>query len=460
MTRFILSFFGAIFTLLTLGVMMTALAIGGVFWMYGRDLPSHESLAQYTPPTISRIYSTEGRIIDEFAKERRLFTPAERDSRSGQAGVHLRRGQEFLQHQGYDIRGIAAAALDAVRSRGRDVRGASTITQQVMKNFLLSGDRRAERKIKEIILATRLEQTLSKDKILELYLNEIFLGQNSYGVTAAAQTYFNKSLTRAGAARGGVPRLAAQGTVGLPPGAAQGPPAGAAQLRAAGDVRERLHRRGHPTRPKSTLPLRSVQNGDFEPFQDSLPPRDYFTDEIRRQLSHDFGEEEFFTGGYSVRATLDPEMQVEAAKALRSALEEYDRGRASGAAPARPSRPSNSGREADWRAALSDVRVARDIDLDGVGIRPSCSRSAQRCRIGIEGVPEDEDGHGSRQGRAMGAQASAGRQAAAKARSPAIWSMSGDVVLVRRIRRMPTAVSSAGRCARCPRCRAASWRWT
>ena len=104
------------------------------------------------------------------------------------------RDRNFYDHQGYDLRGIAAAGVEAVRSRGRDVRGASTITQQVMKNFLLSGDRQAERKIKEIILAARVEGALGKEQILELYLNEIFLGQNSFGVSAASQTYFNKSL--------------------------------------------------------------------------------------------------------------------------------------------------------------------------------------------------------------------------------------------------------------------------
>ncbi len=97
--------------------------------------------------------------------------------------------KNFYQHKGYDPRGIAAAVIEAVRTRGKTVRGASTITQQVMKNFLLSGDRKIARKIKEIVLAARLEETLDKERILELYLNEIFLGQNSYGVTAAAQTY-------------------------------------------------------------------------------------------------------------------------------------------------------------------------------------------------------------------------------------------------------------------------------
>ena len=192
--RFILSFFGAIFSLVTLGIAAIALTIGGIFWMYGRDLPSHEALAQYKPPTISRIYSGEGEIIDEFARERRLFVPAEYIPELVKQAFISAEDKNFYTHAGYDPRGIAVAGFEAVRSRGANVRGASTITQQVMKNFLLSGDRRAERKIKEIILASRLEETLDKERILELYLNEIFLGQNSYGVAAAAQTYFNKNL--------------------------------------------------------------------------------------------------------------------------------------------------------------------------------------------------------------------------------------------------------------------------
>ncbi len=136
MFRFILSFLGGIFTTITMGLGMVVLSIGAIFWVYGKDLPSHESLAQYAPPTISRIYSGQGQIIDEFAKERRLFTPAEDIPDLVKQAFISAEDKNFYQHGGYDARSIAAAAVDAVRSRGQDVRGASTITQQVMKNFL------------------------------------------------------------------------------------------------------------------------------------------------------------------------------------------------------------------------------------------------------------------------------------------------------------------------------------
>ena len=156
MLRTILSFFGSLFSTITLGIAMVALTIGAVFWIYGRDLPSHESLAQYQPPTISRIYSGEGQLIDEFAKERRLFTPTDEIPDMVKQAFISAEDKNFYNHKGYDLGGIAKAAIEAVRSRGSSVRGASTITQQVMKNFLLSGDRKAERKIKEIILAAHL----------------------------------------------------------------------------------------------------------------------------------------------------------------------------------------------------------------------------------------------------------------------------------------------------------------
>ncbi|WP_370203688.1 penicillin-binding protein 1A [Salipiger bermudensis] len=390
MTRFILSFFGGIFSIITLGIMMFGLSVGAVIWIYGQDLPSHESLAQYTPPTISRIYSQEGRIIDEFAQERRLFTPADQIPDLVKEAFISAEDKNFYTHQGYDPRGIAAAVVDAVKSRGRDVRGASTITQQVMKNFLLDGDRRAERKIKEIILATRVEQALSKEKILELYLNEIFLGQNSYGVTAAAQTYFNKTLSEL------EPHEAAF-LASMPKAPSDYHPVRNKErlLQRRDYVLREMHDNGYLSdevyEQERAQPLRSVQNGDFEPYQRSLPPRDYFTDEIRRQLTRDFGEGEFFSGGFSVRATLDPEMQTKAAESLRISLENYDRslGRWRGTGKTIPE--EQLGSEEAWREALSNTSVARDIDLESEWLPAVVLEVGDSAmRLGIEGVATDD----------------------------------------------------------------------
>ena len=240
------------------------------------------------------------------------------------------------------------------------MRGASTITQQVMKNFLLSGDRQAERKIKEIILATRLEETLSKEQILELYMNEIFLGQNSYGVTAAAQTYFNKTLDEL------APHEAAT-LASMPKAPSDFHPVRRKErlLQRRNYVLEEMKENGYITDAvyefEVAQPLRSVQNGDFEAFRTALPPRDYFTDEIRRQLSGDFGEGEFFTGGFTIRATIDEEMQSEAALAMRKGLENFDRSRQIWRGTGLTLDGVDLTDEEAWRDALADAGAPRDI---------------------------------------------------------------------------------------------------
>ncbi len=367
---------------------MAALTIGAVFWMYGRDLPNHEQLARYTPATISRIYSGEGRIIDEFADERRLFAQASEIPALVKHAFISAEDKNFYSHKGYDPRGMVSAAIDA--ARGNRLRGASTITQQVMKNFLLDGGRNAERKIKELILASRLEQTLSKEQILELYLNEIFLGQNSFGVTAAAQTYFNKTLGELS------PQEAAY-LASLPKS-----PSNRHPVRNLDDalfwrnntLRE-MFENGYIDEPSYQLavnaPLLTVQNGDFPSFRAQLPPRDYFTDEIRRQLSRNFGKEEFFGGGLSIRATMDPDMQTEAALALRTQLESYDREQGVWHGRVAVLDGAQLVDEASWRAALSGAIIPRDI----AGWHPAVvlSLGSNDARIGIENIPEDDDGH-------------------------------------------------------------------
>ncbi len=389
MLRFILSFFGALFSWITNGAVMGVLGVTAILYTYSRDLPNHEQLAQYTPPTISRIYSVEGRIIDEFAQERRLYSPIEEVPDLVKQAFISAEDKNFYQHQGFDARGIAAAVVEAVETRGQRVRGASTIPQQVVKNFLLSSDRSVERKLKELILSVRLDRTLSKDKILELYLNEIFLGQNSYGVAAAAQTYFNKTL-------GELSVEEAAYLAALP----QRP----ATLHPVRDMEDAIARRNYVLREMldngyideatyeeaRAQPLRSVQNGDYEGFRQQLPPRDYFTDEIRRQLSRDFGEGEFLGGGMTVRATFDPELQAEARRALREALEDYDRNQGEWRGTGVTLPEEVLGDPDAWRAALAEAGVPRDVEGWSPAVVLELTDSA--ARIGIENQPMDDDG--------------------------------------------------------------------
>ncbi|MGI3167110.1 penicillin-binding protein 1A [Pseudooceanicola sp. 200-1SW] len=390
MIRFVLSFFGGIFTLVTAGIAMVALSVGAIFWVYGRDLPSHEALARYQPKSISRIYSGEGQLIDEFARERRLYTPTDEIPDLVKFAFISAEDKNFYTHAGYDIRAIAAAVVEAVRSGGQSVRGASTIPQQVAKNMFLSGDRKIERKVKEVILASRLVESLPKDEILGIYLNEIFLGQNSYGVTAAARTYFNKSLADL------TPAEAAM-LASMPKAPSDYHPVRReARLHERRDyVLGEMVQNGYIDQAAyeeaMATPIQSVQGGDFEPFRKQLPPRDYFTDEIRRQLSQDFGEEEFFSGGFTVRATVDPEMQEVAARALRHKLEEFDRTLGVWRGTEAVIAADQLGSEEAWRAALAEAEVPRDIDLGGPWI-PAVVRevAAQSLTLGIEDVALDD----------------------------------------------------------------------
>jgi penicillin-binding protein 1A len=393
-TRFILSFFGAIFSVLTLGLVMGALTVGAVFWVYGRDLPDHETLVNYQPATISRIYSPAGRIIDEFAEERRLYVPADEIPLLVKQAFISAEDKNFYQHQGFDLRGIAAAGYEAIATRGASVRGASTIPQQVAKISFLGGERTIDRKLKEIILATRMVGSLDRDKILEIYLNEIFLGQNAYGVAAAAQVYFNKSLSEL------EPQEAAY-LAALPKAPSTYHPVlqeERAVTRRNFVLRE-MWQNGFLSEAEyeaaRVAPLLTVQAGDYEAFREQLPPRDYFTDEIRRQLERDFGAEGFRSAGLTVRATIDPEMQEIAAEALQEALEDYDRtqGEWHGVKVTLEAEALQGEEDgiARWRGALAGAEAVRNVKdwFPAVVL----SVEGDRARIGVEGWLDGDDGH-------------------------------------------------------------------
>ena len=386
MIRFITSFFGGLFSWVVTALFFGALVVGAVFWVYSRDLPDYESLANYTPKTISRIYSGEGKLMDEFATERRIFAPIEDIPDVVKWAFISAEDKNFYTHKGFDARGIIAAAFEAVKSRGKNVRGASTIPQQVAKNFLLSGDRTAERKIKELILSTRLVQALPKDKILELYLNEIDLGFQSFGVASAAQTYFNKTLSELSPEEAAYLAALPKAPYSYHP-VKQKEAAVARRNYVLGEMLDNGYLTKEQYDKAVAAPLKTVQNGDYPSFKSGLPPRDYFTDEIRRQLSKSFGEEEFFGGGLTIRATVDPDMQAEAASALQTALEKYDRGLGIWRGTRKVIPAEKLASEADWRAALSAEEVPRDL-LDWY---PAVVLEVGEtdARIGIEGLPDE-----------------------------------------------------------------------
>ena len=187
-TNFLYFFFILLITLLIL--------IVSAFWFFGRDLPDFKSLSNYEPPVVSKVFASNGEFLEEYSRENRVFTNFNQIPRQVINCFLVAEDKNFYSHIGFDIKGIIRAFSKNLRNFFNDRRpeGASTITQQVAKNFLLSGEISYTRKIKEIILSLRIEKTLSKEQILELYLNEIYLGNRSYGISAAAVNYFNKSL--------------------------------------------------------------------------------------------------------------------------------------------------------------------------------------------------------------------------------------------------------------------------
>ena len=192
MIRLIGYFFG-------IGTMLALLAAAGVAIYIGnlaKDLPDYEVLAKYEPPVTTRVHASDGALMGEFARERRLYLPIQAVPDRVKAAFLSAEDKNFYTHPGIDITGLGRAVMVNLQNLGSGRRpvGASTITQQVAKNFLLSSDQTYERKIKEMILAFRIEQAYSKDRILELYLNEIFFGLGAYGVAGAALTYFDKSV--------------------------------------------------------------------------------------------------------------------------------------------------------------------------------------------------------------------------------------------------------------------------
>ncbi|MDA0230422.1 MAG: transglycosylase domain-containing protein, partial [Proteobacteria bacterium] len=182
------------------GLLLAAvIVVAGVvylFYHYGRDLPDHRQLAAYEPATMTRVHAGDGRLVAEYATEKRVFVPIGAMPNRVVDAFLSAEDKNFYDHFGLDPISVAGALIQNVGNFGSDKRlvGASTITQQVAKNFLLTNETSMERKFKEAILAIRIEDAFSKDRILELYLNEIYLGYRSYGVAAAALNYFNKSL--------------------------------------------------------------------------------------------------------------------------------------------------------------------------------------------------------------------------------------------------------------------------
>ena len=304
---------------------MLALAGAGVLvYMldhYDHELPDYKKLANYEPPVTTRVHAGDGRLLAEFASEKRVFVPIDAMPKRVTNAFLSAEDKNFYDHKGIDPVGIARAILTNVENLGRDRRpmGASTITQQVAKNMLLTNEVSFSRKIKEAILAIRIERAFTKDRILELYLNEIFLGYRSYGVAAAALNYFNKALDELD-----IEEAAYLAALPKEPSNYHPERQRDAAMARRNWVIGRMAEDGHITPEEAKIaqskPL-LVRKRDEQEYVTS----EYFAEEVRRELVKLYGEQSLYEGGLSVRASMDPVLQQAATKALRTGLVQYDR---------------------------------------------------------------------------------------------------------------------------------------
>ncbi len=291
-------------------------------WLF-YDLPDASELADYRPPTATRVYAGDGTLIGEFSDERRIYVSYDQIPDTVRHAFLAAEDRNFFQHGGIDVGGIGRASLKNVANlaRGRRLEGGSTITQQVAKNVLLTNESSLNRKLKEAILASRLEATLSKEQILELYLNEIFLGYRSFGIASAAYNYFGKSLAQL------TPDEAAF-LAALPKGPNNYHPKrhpGAAKGRrdwVLGEMEQSGWITGAELQQARARPLNTRDAPQRAAYRDA----DFFVEEARRQAAAnpDFGDQ-LRAGGFYMRTTLDPTLQTAARSALMLGLENYDR---------------------------------------------------------------------------------------------------------------------------------------
>ena len=306
-------------------VMLTFIGLGGafaVYWYYGRDLPDTQQLAHYQPSITTRVYAGDGRLMAEYATEKRVFIPLSAMPPQIIQAFLSAEDKGFYNHFGIDPSGIGRALLTNLRNMGQDKRpsGASTITQQVAKNFLLSNTVSVERKVKEMILAFRIEQAFSKNHILELYLNEIFLGNRSYGVGAAALNYFDKSLDELSISEAAFLAALPKAPNNYNP---VRNPENAKERRDW--VIDRMLQDGHISAHEAEFAKKDPIQLSQRPDTELVRGVDYFAEDIRRELAARYGEDALYKGGLSVNATINPTLQALADKALRGGLIDYDR---------------------------------------------------------------------------------------------------------------------------------------
>ncbi len=371
--KLMLRFFGFLFAAGTILFVVGVAATAGLLWHYSKDLPDYSQLQDYEPPVMTRVHAADGSLVAEYARERRLYIPIQAVPKLVINAFLAAEDKNFYEHGGLDFLGIARAAVNYAQNFGssRRPQGASTITQQVAKNFLLSNEVSFSRKIKEALLALKIERTYSKDKILELYLNEIYLGLGAYGIASASLTYFDKGVNELT-----VPEAAYLAALPKAPNNYHPFRQRERALERRNWVIDQMAQDGFIKTADADKAKRTALGVTQKATSTHTFAAEYFAEEVRRELYDRYGEKKLYDGGLSVRTSLDPKLQVLARKTLTDGLVRYDEAHGWRGAV---TKIDISG---DWGVKLADVKALTDISPWRLAV--VLEVSDQSARIGLQ----------------------------------------------------------------------------
>jgi penicillin-binding protein 1A len=377
--RFLVRFMGFLFAAGTVLFLVGVAAAAGLIWHFSKDLPDYSQLQDYEPPVMTRVHAADGALLAEYSKERRLYLPIQAVPKLVINAFLAAEDKNFYEHGGIDYSGMARAALLYAQNFGSNRRpqGASTITQQVAKNFLLTNEVSFTRKIKEALLAMRIERAYSKDKILELYLNEIYLGLGAYGIAAASLVYFDKSVNELTVAEASYLAALPKAPAALHPVRNHD-----RAIERRNYVIDRLLENGWIKQADADTARKDPLNVTNRSNAAHIFAGEYFAEEVRRDVFERYGEKKLYEGGLSVRTTLDPKLQVMARKTMAAGLVNFDEAQGWRGAS---SKLDISG-AGDWGVKLADVKSLSDIAPWRLAV--VLETSEQSARIGFQPARE------------------------------------------------------------------------
>src|SRR5436853_1981893 len=377
--RLLVRFLGFLFAAGTVLFLVGVAATAGLIWHFSRDLPDYSQLQDYEPPVMTRVHASDGALLGEYSKERRLYLPIQAVPKMVINAFLAAEDKNFYEHGGIDFSGMARAAVIYAQNYGSNRRpqGASTITQQVAKNFLLTNEVSFTRKIKQALLALRIWRAYSMDNILEHYVNEIYLGLSAYGIAAASRVYFDKSVNELTVAEASYLAALPKAPAALHP----------------------VRNRDRAIERRNYVIDRLLENGWIKQADADKARKDplivtnrtnaahifageYFAEEVRRDIFERYGEKKLYEGGLSVRTTLDPKVQVMARKTMVAGLVNYDE------AQGWRGPLSKLDISGDWGVKLADVKSLSDISPWRMAV--VLETSDQSARIGFQ--PSRESG--------------------------------------------------------------------